>query len=77
MAAAHALTPSLVPPAGFDINVWTSDKNLLVSTLQQELRNMTVLNQLANTTYNTKVSEINAKRTELNTYQQERTRLGG
>jgi len=77
LAAANALTPPLVPPAGFDINVWTSDKNLLVSTLLQELRNMTVLNQLANTTYNTKVSEINAKRTELTTYQQERTRLGG
>jgi uncharacterized coiled-coil protein SlyX len=75
LSAAQALTPPMVPPPGFDLVNWTSDRNLLVASLQQELTTMRSLNQIATATYNTKVTEINQKRTLLNDYVQERTRL--
>lgn len=75
LSSAQALTPPMVPPPGFDLSKWTRDRNLLVATLQQELTSMRALNQIATTTYNTKVTEIAQKRTLLDGYVQERSKL--
>ena len=75
IASALALTPPLIPPAGFDLTQWTNDRNLLVSNLRQELQVMTNLNQLATQTYNLKVDEINRTKGDIEKYQLERNNL--
>lgn len=75
LAAAEALTPPMVPPAGFNLIQWTNDKNLLVATLKQDIQNTNSLYQIAVTTYNNKVQEINRNKQVLNQYLTEKNNL--
>jgi hypothetical protein len=65
----------MVPPAGFNLIQWTNDKNLLVATLKQDIQNTNSLYQIAVTTYNNKVQEINRNKQILNQYQTEKNNL--